>query len=585
MGHRPDDERWDILIMTKLLLFASPLMPLSFGAVAQTTFYSINTMRSSSTIISYGIPCISAYLFSTAGQMRESDVSNVCLISAIVFENSLVSEAFFSAMVLVISCIATFVGIIFQESFVAPRIGQTFQLIIFSAVYQLALKLTLISSNVLGPFTFLVTIYAWHRANRDFKLQFTFLEHSTLILWTGIVLLSATRIKSDRTHTEDYHQQQILYVVHAGLAAVLCVLFCMAIIFGINLQISSRATEYRLSSQLTGTKTQKCLIYLLLFLGGVLLLVVPCLSYVLNGSNPAVWIINFLVMDEYCRLYLAIYWVCLVIVFVFAANALVTYSSLPKFCNRKLFHLLMIFIVAPGLLTTDMYSFTILALGVAFCAFLVLETFRVLVLVPYGSDPISSYYELFLDSRDSKRSWTSSNMSLLVGCAFPAFICAHWLDPPQCFSAATSQQGGDYMSSPCGLRGSEHSRLLLALRPLLPHLGWITVGVGDSAAAIIGSQFGKHKWKGTSRTVEGSVAMFLSMFFVSLCVVYSSGGDDWPRLPSSRVERLFSFRIILPIFVTLALSSLCEAFTFENDNLVLPLFSVAFYVAIVSNIM
>jgi dolichol kinase len=570
--------------MRELLLFSSPLVPLLFGAVAQSTFYAINT---SSITILYGIPCISAYLFSTAGQMRESDVSNVCLISAIVFESSLVCEIPFSSMVWVISCIAAFVGITFQESssFVVTQIGLTrFQVIISATALQLAFIFTFYSSNVLSPLTFLVSIYAWHRANRDFKLQFTFLEHYTLILWTGIVLLAVMRRKVDRIHMEDYHQRQILYAVHSGLAAVFCVLFCMAIIFGTNFHLSSRLAEYRLSSQLTGTKTQKCVTFLLLFLGGVLLLVAPSLSYVLDGSNPAAWIINFLTMDNYSRLYLAIYWLCLVVVFIFAANALVTHSSLPKFCNRKLFHLLMILVIAPGLLTTDMYSFTVLALGVAFCAFLILETFRVLVLVPYGSDPISSYYEMFLDSRDSKRYWTSSNMSLLVGCAFPAFICAHWLDPPESFSAVTGQHCGENMSCYSGLRGYEHSRFLQALRPLLPHLGWITVGVGDSMAAIVGSQFGKHKWKGTSRTVEGSVAMFLSMFFVSLCVVYSSGGDDWPRPPSLRVEKLLSFRIISPIFVTLALSSVCEALASENDNLVLPLFSVALYVAIVSNI-
>lgn len=566
--------------MIELLLFISPLVPLLFGTVKQTTLYAINT---SSITIFYGIPCIAAYLFGTFGGLREPDVSNVCLISAIVFENSLVNEISFSTTVLAILYIAAFVGIMFQDT--AAQIDSTeHQTITSATAFLLALFSTFYSRNILGPFTFLVSIYVWHRGNRDFKLQFTLLEHSTLIIWSGIFLLAATRHEIDRAHGDDYHQRQILDVVHSGLATVLCVLFCIAIIFGVNFQLDSRATEYRLSSQLTGTKTQKFFIFHSLFLGGVLLLVVPYLSYVLNGSNPAIWMINFLLKDHNSRLYLAMYWVCVVVGFIFAANALVTHSSSPKYCNRKLFHLLMNLVIAPGLLTTDMYSFTILALGVAFCAFLILETFRVLVLVPYGSDPISSYYEMFLDCRDNKRSWTSSNMSLLVGCAFPAFIWAHWQDPPQCFSVVNDQRVGNKMSDSCGLRDYEHSKFLQALSPLLPHLGWITVGVGDSVAAVVGSQFGRHRWKRSSRTVEGSVAMFLSMFLVSLCVVYSSGGDDWPRHSSLRVERLFSFKIISPIFVTLALSSLCEAFASENDNLVLPLFSVALYVAIVSNI-
>ena len=563
--------------MILVIVIVGPFALLLFGAVAsQTTFYAITT---GSITFLHGIPCISAFLLSLTDQMSSSNVSSVCLISATVFENALVSEISSSSMILAILCSVILIVFFFHDSkmFYGP-IRQ--ELMPATAI---GLMITFSSSNFLGHFTFLASIYAWHRANRDFKLQFTILEHHALLLWTGIFVYTATRRDVSRIHTEEYHLQQILYAVHSGLAAVLCILLCIALIFGIDFRLNSGAAECRLSSCLIGTKIQKCFIFLFLFVGGVLLLLVPSLSYVL-GTNPAVWIMNFLVMDNYSRLRMAAYWACLVILFVFAANALATHSTLPKFCNRKLFHLLMILVIAPGLLATSMFSFTILALGVAFCAFLVLETFRVLVLVPYGADPISSYYDMFLDRTDCRRPWTSSNISLLIGCAFPAFIWAHWLDPPQCDSsvAAKRSQGGDNISGSCAFSGAYHSRILQELKPLSPHLGWITVGVGDSLAAIVGSQYGKQKWEGTSRTKEGSFAMFLSMFLVALCVVCCSGVDDWPTLSSMRVERLLSFRTVFPIFVTLALSSVCEAFASENDNLILPLFSVALYVAIVS---
>jgi dolichol kinase len=120
-----------------------------------------------------------------------------------------------------------------------------------------------------------------------------------------------------------------------------------------------------------------------------------------------------------------------------------------------------------------------------------------------------------------------------------------------------------------------HLPSLLRRTPLLPHLGWIVVGVGDSAAAIVGTQYGKHTWFHSKRTVEGSVAMLLSMTVAAICALQF--------MPSFvlTTATLTATDLLVPVLGTLVATTLMEAFTSQNDNLVLPIFACAFYMAIV----
>ena len=50
--------------------------------------------------------------------------------------------------------------------------------------------------------------------------------------------------------------------------------------------------------------------------------------------------------------------------------------------------------------------------------------------------------------------------------------------------------------------------------------GIISVGVGDSAASIVGSKIGTLKWPGSKRTLEGSIAGLMAQFLFVGCLWY-----------------------------------------------------------------
>ena len=87
--------------------------------------------------------------------------------------------------------------------------------------------------------------------------------------------------------------------------------------------------------------------------------------------------------------------------------------------------------------------------------------------------------------------------------------------------------------------------------------GVLSIGIGDSAASIIGSRIGHTKWPySQSKSVEGTIAsiifqiLFLQLLFLIKVLEYQSG---WG------------------VFVPVILTALLEAHTTQVDNIVLPL--------------
>ncbi|WWC69143.1 uncharacterized protein I206_103079 [Kwoniella pini CBS 10737] len=187
--------------------------------------------------------------------------------------------------------------------------------------------------------------------------------------------------------------------------------------------------------------------------------------------------------------------------------------------RRKFFHALAVVMFIPGIAVDP--AFTHLSFSVAFAAFNFAEYIRYFALWPFGVS-VHLFLNEFLDHKDSGTA-ILSHFYLLAGCA-----CPLWLEGPS---------------------------------EILCYFGVLSLGIGDALASIVGKKIGKLRWTSCSgKTVEGSTAFLLSMLACS-CLLWVFGLVD-PFKP-------------LPYIVTTTLSTLLEAFSDQNDNLILPMYGWA----------
>jgi dolichol kinase len=132
---------------------------------------------------------------------------------------------------------------------------------------------------------------------------------------------------------------------------------------------------------------------------------------------------------------------------------------------------------------------------------------------------LNDFFNAFLGDHDTSNAFVITHILLIFGCAFPLWWYLLW--------------------SP-----------LIRFDPLLPYIGIITLGIGDSFGAIFGVLIGHNCWPGSKRTLEGSMSMFFSMQ-ISIMI-------------GRRVSLDACLYTSLPI-------SLLEACTSQIDNLYLPL--------------
>jgi len=193
--------------------------------------------------------------------------------------------------------------------------------------------------------------------------------------------------------------------------------------------------------------------------------------------------------------------------------------------TRKIFHVttVMVFLsglaLSPLLLLLSSYALLFVMLG--------LEALRVSRLFPPFSHFLTEKLRRFTDEKDGG-ALILTNIYLLVGVSLPL-----WLDP-----GLTSE----YHSQP------GHFNL---------YTGLLSVGVFDTAAAVLGSSLGRTRWSLTSgRTVEGSLAGL----GVTLATVFLLGRLGGVVIPS-----------LANIFLSSCLVMMFEAFSSQVDNLCLPL--------------
>lgn len=152
--------------------------------------------------------------------------------------------------------------------------------------------------------------------------------------------------------------------------------------------------------------------------------------------------------------------------------------------RRKFFHALAVLLFAPGIALDP--AFTHLAFSLAFSVFIMAEYTRYYALYPFGA-ALHVFMSEFTDHKDSGPV-ILSHFYLLTGCAGTL-----WLEPGQ---------------------GS-----------IVQQIGVLTLGVGDALASIVGRRYGRIRWPGSSKTVEGSVA-FVTSIFASACLLRLLGWCD-----------------------------------------------------------
>ncbi len=229
------------------------------------------------------------------------------------------------------------------------------------------------------------------------------------------------------------------------------------------------------------------------------------------------WLMEFLLEEEsgYPRFWGLLYWGVVLVVSIIPTFVILKMSTktIPVVVARKWFHLIAVLLFGP--IMRQFPQLMSLSFAIAVCVLIVLETLR------RDIPALQAFYVTFVDNtKDSDSKVIVSHIAMILGCALPLWISQAVTGPA--------------------------SSLLLA------EFGVICVGIGDAMGAVIGKWIGKHKWGRNQRTLEGSLAMWLSMILVGGYCCHSAEAKK-------------------ALAIATTFTTILEAFTVQLDNLVLPL--------------
>ncbi|MCO5547477.1 hypothetical protein L7F22_000927 [Adiantum nelumboides] len=191
------------------------------------------------------------------------------------------------------------------------------------------------------------------------------------------------------------------------------------------------------------------------------------------------WVLEFVVQDAQ-RLHLCGYWICVISMSVLPFY-MVRSTQFEQIMARKVFHLMVVVMFVPALLTQQ--AFLHLAFSAALAVFVVVEMIRIFQIPPVG-EVVHKFMTAFTDTRDSDL-LIISHFSLLLGCALPVWLCG----------------------------SSTHDR------PLAPFAGVLSLGIGDTMASVAGYNFGSVRLTFKSKkTVEGTIAGIVSMLLACISI-------------------------------------------------------------------
>jgi len=220
---------------------------------------------------------------------------------------------------------------------------------------------------------------------------------------------------------------------------------------------------------------------------------------------------------------LFVFWTMLVVLSVWVVGLYTSRGWSVTTRTRKIFHVAIVLVYWSGL--HFCHLMLLISSYAALFLMLFVEYVRVTKLFPPVSRYLTQRLTPFLDTKDSGQ-LILTPIYLLVGVSLPLWV---WPE-------AVKQN---------------------SVNQLQFYSGVLSVGVADTAAAVIGSAVGRIKWtSGGSRTVEGSCAALLSSLTVIsiLSQISSVEVSSWTALIASCLAVVFT-----------------EAFSKQVDNLTLPL--------------
>ncbi|KAK9881932.1 hypothetical protein WA026_018126 [Henosepilachna vigintioctopunctata] len=242
--------------------------------------------------------------------------------------------------------------------------------------------------------------------------------------------------------------------------------------------------------------------------------------------SPILWVLSLLIENS-STIKIVMYWViccCIATLFIIKKQNITEKASTSE---RKVFHILAAAVYIPGLI----YACNLLYLGsgILLGIFFLLEILRKLSVPPLGKILQSSFLNLS-DEKDA------GNIALTPIYLLTGFTCPMWIHP-----------------APCDVTDSSFFSFL----PLMS--GILSVGIGDTAASVLGSRYGKHYYKDSNKTMEGTLASILCQL-LTVFILFQLG-------------YIINMDILLMLRVSVAtiVTSIIEAKTDQIDNAILPL--------------
>ena len=244
------------------------------------------------------------------------------------------------------------------------------------------------------------------------------------------------------------------------------------------------------------------------------------MMWIFLQREPFLWLLNHVLADLNLVMLLG-FWLSLVAVTLVVVQLRTTKATTV---TRKVFHLLVILVYVSGIWVDR--SFTKFCSLLTLALFVVIEYVRAFKIQPL-SRKIDEYFVIFTDEKD-QGFLILTNIYLLIGTFAPL-----WMAPANA-------------------------------SPLLLMSGVLSVGIGDAAASIVGSQYGRIKWPFSKKTIEGTLASIVSQVLFLLVT-----------------KPLFDYDLnYLAVVPVIAAISLMESLTNQVDNIVLPL-SMYFLVCVI----